>query len=403
MALAISVLPSAADADGGATIAEAPLLTPDVAASGPMKLGYRYFYRIDLAAGDTVKIDFESSDPNVRICLHTYEPSITDNTVDDHNRSSQSIGSTCTYTKAEVRGVVPIDGRWTISLEGCGIGCDFPKDDWAYRVVAHIQSKTRVTPKPKPPATSKLVVVAGDSYASGLGTQGILTSGQGCHRTSTAWAKQLPYATVNIACSGARISDMFDSYQGEPAQIQHLKRLQPDAVLLMIGGNDAGFSDVLRKCTLQNCVKGRLNANAAAISVLDEQLAGVYGQVMQALPRAKLFVVGYPRIFPAHPQPIINCSWFSNDERLMVNHMAFVLDAAVSAAVKAANADLGNNRIQFISTWNALKGHELCNYSSWVFKLTPFCLKDLRCGHPTAPGQEAIAEVVRKYLAQHLK
>ncbi len=395
--LAITPAVEKVKAENGNSIAAAPLLTPGVKASGSMKLAYRFFYRVDLSAGDQVEIDFESSDPDVRICLYTYDPSVTDYTVDDQSYQYQSIGWECTYGKSNVRGRVPVSGRWTIELAGCGIGCNSPRDDWTYGVNVHAQSST------KPAAELPLVMILGDSYAAGVGTQTLPVIGGGCHQADAAWPNLLPYPVVSVACSGARISALFSRYQRQPSQASQLKEYQPDIALAMIGGNDVGFAKALDNCFRYNCAASKLNPNAAAISTLDEKLTGAYVRLARTTPKTKLVVVGYPRIFPSASQPITNCGWLSRDERLMLDHMATEVNAAIQAAVHEANSQLGSNRVLFASTWDVLGGHELCSSSAWVFKLSPFCLKDARCGHPTAPGQEAIAREVRSYLKQYLR
>lgn len=398
MAAGSTMLPLSAKAGGGTSIASAPQLPLGTQVAGGTGGHNEWrppdeFWRVELQAGDQLAVEFEGGPGQVSLCL--LAPSVTDYTLES-SRCTEEVWSGVN-DKGQLAYTAPSDGQWTLRVAVnwcCG-------DPYNYGLTARVSSKT------EPPAVSSspspLVMVGGDSYAAGVGTQSLPVTGSGCHRSDSAWPNLLPYPVVNAACSGARIRALFSRYQGEAPQIRQFKEYQPDAALLVVGGNDAGFSTALYNCFRYNCASGKLNRNGVAIGTLDEKLAGAYVRVAKALPAAKLFVIGYPRIFPASGQPIVNCGWLSGDERLMLNHMAIEVNGAIAEAVKAANALLGNKRrVRFISTWNTLGAHELCSHNSWVFKLTPLCLKDARCGHPTAPGQEAIAQVVRSYLKKHL-
>ncbi len=111
---------------------------------------------------------------------------------------------------------------------------------------------------------AKRVVVLGDSYSSGEGAPPFLegTAGRGaenwCHRSTNAygaviWGDQ----TDLVACSGAVTADFTGSQHSgggtvEPQQdaLAALVRGDegPDAVLLTFGGNDIGFSTIVKKC-----------------------------------------------------------------------------------------------------------------------------------------------------------
>jgi hypothetical protein len=62
----------------------------------------------------------------------------------------------------------------------------------------------------------------------------------------------------------------------------------------------------------------------------------------------------------------------------------------------AAEAD-----VTYISTLEALKGHELCTRDSWVHPITSFDLNSqtfVYQGHPTGVGQVAMEKVVQSRL-----
>jgi lysophospholipase L1-like esterase len=110
------------------------------------------------------------------------------------------------------------------------------------------------------------VAVVGDSYSSGEGAGGYLPGTDGdddgesmCHRSDSQYAAEIwgiDHVDL-IACSGAVTSDFFHPQRSGgsdvPAQLTVLREAAlsdtpPDAVLLSIGGNDAGFADIAKRC-----------------------------------------------------------------------------------------------------------------------------------------------------------
>jgi len=409
----VLALPSAAWADGGSSIATAPQLPlyADIQ-GGTGVLTPQFdgrpadeFWKINLNEGDQLTIDWSDPKPNGgAVQLQLFDPGVTDYTLSNTNPVKEGfLGSN---GKGEMTFTATASGNWTLEVSPwwcCG-------DPWAYELTAVIKSASTpappVAPKPAPAPTSDLVVVGGDSFASGDGTQTFPAIFGGCQRTDQAWPNLLPYPVKNVACSGAHISAMFASFKGQPPQINQMKGLNPRAVVLMVGGNDALYSTALRNCFHYNCAAGKLNQNFAAVRALRGQLASAYIAIVEAMPNTRLLVADYPPVFPAYPAPIVNCGWLDNSERLMLNRLGDLVQQAEVGAVNDANAMLGlhgKKRIQFISTNGALAGHELCSNNSWMFKINfPACLADARCGHPTKLGQEAIAEVVGRALKKYL-
>ena len=102
------------------------------------------------------------------------------------------------------------------------------------------------------------LVVMGDSYASAAmpfdrGTLNALGAPSVCAR-GPAWPRLLAPTAFNIklthvSCSGATVPDLVDRRMrvGEPVQLQALS-IATNLVMLGIGGNDAGFSEVFSAC-----------------------------------------------------------------------------------------------------------------------------------------------------------
>src|ERR1043165_5465480 len=96
-------------------------------------------------------------------------------------------------------------------------------------------------------AAAQNYVALGDSYSSGVGTGGTYSGGN-CKRSTNAypqlWANSHKPASFKfVACSGAVTSDVLNN------QISSLSA-STSLVTISIGGNDAGFVDVITTCTL---------------------------------------------------------------------------------------------------------------------------------------------------------
>lgn len=114
-------------------------------------------------------------------------------------------------------------------------------------------------------------VALGDSYSSGEGAPPFFAGTDGptdfCHRSVNAYSQVLGQ-TIGVtpkfyACSGAETADVLSRSQfvGEPAQITR-PGVDPTAslVTMSIGGNDAGFANVLKSCIAQKLKADAINA-----------------------------------------------------------------------------------------------------------------------------------------------
>src|SRR6476620_11005745 len=93
-------------------------------------------------------------------------------------------------------------------------------------------------------------VALGDSYSSGVGSGSYDSASGDCKRSTKAypalWANaNSPSSFAFTACSGARTDDVT------AGQLSPLNS-STDLVSISIGGNDAGFADVMTTCVLQS-------------------------------------------------------------------------------------------------------------------------------------------------------
>ncbi len=253
-----------------------------------------------------------------------------------------------------------------------------------------------------PPAsaeTTRVLAALGDSYSSGEANPPFDPSAPGCNRSDQAWpllaARAIGRKGVNLACSGAKTADVVSEYKGQPAQVDALAALRPrpGVVTITIGGNDAGFATVLGACVVTDCVEAGAIAGSKAtiVTALPERLVSTYRAVEKAAPKARLVVVGYPRLFPARQSAVTGCPWLSNSERRALNATADLLNFVIRLSAYRVGA-------RFVDVSSTLKGHELCTADSWVFPIGVGSVPSY-WAHPTLPGQQAIADRVAARLS----
>ena len=120
-------------------------------------------------------------------------------------------------------------------------------------------------------------VALGDSYSSGTGTRSYLADGTSCQRSVYAYpsldAAALGLSLTFRACSGATVADV------SATQLSALTS-STAYVTISVGGNDAGFADVLTTCALpgwlSNCNKAIDGARNVISATLPTRLAKLY-------------------------------------------------------------------------------------------------------------------------------
>ncbi len=219
-------------------------------------------------------------------------------------------------------------------------------------------------------------VALGDSYSSGLGAGNYDGASGNCKRTTRAYpalwaAAHSPQTFAFTACSGARTGDVLSGQLGP-------LNSGTDLVSITIGGNDAGFSDVMTTCVLQSestCVNRVNQAKAYVDSTLPAQLDQVYNAIDSRAPGARVVVLGYPRFYKLNG----TCTaGLTEGERAAINGAADHLNAAI--AKRAAN-----HGFTFASVAGTFTGHEICSGSPWLHSVN--WLNIAESYHPTAAGQ----------------
>ncbi len=254
-------------------------------------------------------------------------------------------------------------------------------------------------------------VAVGDSYSSGEGSPpfDVDTDGTRCHRSSMAWPRLLG-TRHHLACTGSTIDGIYGSQRDALVALNQNDTV--DAVTVTIGGNDSGFADVLGNCFLSpRCSDPLINnrIDGVAQRLADINGSGVYHDIETAAPSAQVIVVGYPRLFPAdyanvgpscRPVTVGPNASFSRSEVTLLNAAADHLDRRLREAA-------GRAGVAYVSTLNALDGHELCTGDPWVRPVNATCaplplLGSTLCAHPwertgdrPKHGQRSIADLVQ--------
>jgi hypothetical protein len=263
------------------------------------------------------------------------------------------------------------------------------------------------------------VVAMGDSYTSGEGVTAGSNSDyypesdyddpqqpdtkDACHRSLKAWPRLalMPSGAGRFgdmadegdpdvdfqftACSGAATYNMFDrSKSGELPQFQQGYLDQHTSVVeLSVGGNDARFSDVLKKCVLNltgPCDKATIDLvdpdtgkdTGQQTGPLDEwgpawihdqvqpRVTAVLTEIHRRAPNARIILMGYPRLLEDHGQCASTLYAISVDEGIWLNQTADLMDTALQAAVAAFNNGNGATYAAFADPRDAFAGRGVC-------------------------------------------
>lgn len=226
-----------------------------------------------------------------------------------------------------------------------------------------------------PAALADNYVALGDSYASGTGAGSYGNSGS-CKRSANSypqlWTNSHGAASFAfVACSGAETADVLNNQVGALGAGTTLATIS-------IGGNDAGFADVMITCTTGSdsaCVNRVNQARTFAQTTLPGRLDNVYRTMRGRAPSARVVVLGYPRVFSAS-----FCWWFSTTKRNAVNNAANELSSIIAGRAAAAGFTYEDVR-------DNLAGHEVCTGSEWITGINWGALDESY--HPNATGHRS--------------
>ena len=149
-------------------------------------------------------------------------------------------------------------------------------------------------------------------------------------------------------------------------------------VTLSIGGNDAGFTDIMITCNTSSdstCVSRNNEAQNFARTTLPGRLDAAYNAIRARSASAQVIVVGYPHIYRIGGSCIVG---LSDTKRAAINQSADVLASVISARASA-------HGFRFLDGRSAFSGHEICAARPFWLHSIEFTSID-ESYHPTSDG-----------------
>lgn len=233
---------------------------------------------------------------------------------------------------------------------------------------------------------------------------------EGCLRSDGNYPSQVAQRLeirelVDVSCSGAKTRDLRrpqETYRDVtvPAQLRAVTA-QTDLVTVGVGGNDFGlFARVLRTCTLLRAQDPTGSPCAAQLARegidvgvqvrrVGDRLRKVLAQVQDRAPRAKVLLVGYPRISPEEGTCPRLLPLAEGDYRT-ASRVGASLNRAMKRSAEAAGVD-------FVDMYPASRGHDVCSARPWVNGRFTDSRKALAF-HPLPAGQRAVADRIVRML-----
>ncbi|WP_106398577.1 SGNH/GDSL hydrolase family protein [Actinocorallia populi] len=295
-----------------------------------------------------------------------------------------------------------------------GIGCAGPSGPPPLPAAA-VPGRRPLTPLEV--ASQGAYVALGDSFSSGEGAYALpddLSPENRCHRTSRSYvhavSRTFEFAggTRFFACAGARTEHFFSARAGEPPQVEHADA-GTSLITLSIGGNDLGFTKVLAGCILSLPWSGACQEQDAGLEtrkpVLRGELTRIVGSLRERSPRARIILLGYPRLFGEREGSALDNLGVA-DQRWL-NAKGKELNDLVHEVARTADRELAQGgapgSVEFIDVYSAFTGHEVGTGAPYVngldVDLSAF-KAEFHSYHPNAAGYTALAELVTRQVRQ---
>jgi lysophospholipase L1-like esterase len=178
-----------------------------------------------------------------------------------------------------------------------------------------------------------------------------------CFRSPDAYGPKIAaargYSLSFQACSGATTTEVNSKQLGTLSSSTAL-------VTITIGGNDAGFSEVLISCALYyfTCQGSIENADSFIQNKLPALLDTTYNDIRAKATTAHVVVLGYPHLFTSEGKTC-NFNLLTSEHEKELNHTADLLAGVISARTAA-------HKFTFVDPRNAFLPHEVCSSSEWL-------------------------------------
>ena len=235
-------------------------------------------------------------------------------------------------------------------------------------------------------AAQSQYVALGDSYSSGVGTRVFYEESGECDRSPDAYGPKVAAAdgyTLSFqACSGAKTPEVISKQLGTLSSSTSL-------VTITIGGNDAGFSNVIINCALYyfTCGSAISEADTFIKTKLPALLETTYSDIRAKATTAKVIVLGYPKLFTKEGKTC-NVNFLTSGNEKKMNESAEILDGVIKARAEAA-------KFTFINPTSAFEAHEVCSSSEWLNGQSDPLSESY---HPNVSGQAEFTSLVEAAL-----
>jgi lysophospholipase L1-like esterase len=225
-------------------------------------------------------------------------------------------------------------------------------------------------------------VALGDSYSSGVGTRVFYEESGECDRSPDAYGPKIATAkgyTLNFeACSGAKTPEVNEKQLSKLTSSTSL-------VTITIGGNDAGFSNVIINCALYyfTCGSAISEANEFIAKKLPGLLETTYKDIRAKATTAQVIVLGYPKLFTKEGATC-NVNFLTSGNEKKMNESAEKLDAVIKARAEAM-------KFTFVNPTSEFESHEVCSSSEWLNGQSDPLSESY---HPNVSGQAEFTSLV---------
>ncbi len=235
-------------------------------------------------------------------------------------------------------------------------------------------------------AAQSQYVALGDSYSSGVGTRVFYEEAGECDRSPDAYGPKIAaakgYALNFEACSGAKTPEVNEKQLGKLSSTTSL-------VTITIGGNDAGFSNVILNCALYyfTCGEAISEANEFIKNKLPGLLETTYKDIRAKATTAKVVVLGYPKLFTKEGKTC-NVNFLTSGNEKKMNESAELLDGVIKARAEAL-------KFTFVNPTSAFESHEVCSSSEWLNGQSDPLSESY---HPNVAGQAEFTTLIEAVL-----
>ncbi len=263
----------------------------------------------------------------------------------------------------------------------------------------------------------KTIYAPGDSFTSGEGDPSVVKDSSGkdhklflegtsdpnnhCHRSLNAYPVKLweklgknDWSLEFQACSGAKMENVFEKIQKDKGKIKNnvlqgevlTKGMKPDLIVLTMGGNDAGFADILADCMVGGYIPD-LDNSSCNVSSTEKKFKKDLSKLQRDLPEfyntlkghlaedGQMMVAGYPKFFSDESKK--SCGTGLKGDYFIEKDIKWLNSAAVRAndIIEHTAAKVG---ISFVDTENLFsidgQQHDVCakgETNRWLNRAIP--------------------------------